>query len=91
MEVSNGLAFLTFCGTMDRLGLTISYVPVRIGESEVPMKFGIWRFNLAVATAVLTFRGVATSLPVHLTSLGVRKMGTPLPAASVTISFGSTV
>ena len=55
------------------------------------MKFGIWRVNLAVATAVLTYRGVDPSLHVRLTSLGVQKMRAPLRAASVTIFFGSTV
>ena len=55
------------------------------------MKFGLWRINLAVAKAVLTSRGVEPYLPVRLTSLGVRKMCAPLRAASVAISFGSTI
>ena len=91
MGASSGSDFLTFCGIMDRLGLTISCVPVRVGELEVPMKFELWRVNLAVATAVLTSRGVELSMPVRLTSLGVRKMPATLRAVSVTISFGSTV
>ena len=39
-------------------GLTISCVPVCVVESEVRMKFGLWRVNLAVITEVLTSRGV---------------------------------
>ena len=52
---------------------------------------GIWIVNLAVTTVVLTSRGVEPSLPVQITSFGVRKMCAPLYAASVTISFRSTV
>ena len=91
IEVLSGSVFLSSCATMDRPELTISCVPVRVGELEVPMKFELWRVNLAVATAVLTSRGVELSMPVRLTSLGVRKMPATLRAVSVTISFGSTV
>ena len=76
---------------MDLLGLTIYCVPVRVEELEVLLKFLIRGVNLAVATAVLTSHGVEPSLPVRLTYLGVRKMRVPLRAASVTISFRSTV
>ena len=58
MEASSGSEFLASCGMMDRLGMTISCVPVRVGESEVLIKFRLWIFNLSVATEVLTSRGV---------------------------------
>ena len=91
MVASSGSVFLAFCGMMDRLGLTISWFPVCVGESGVPMKFGFWRVNLTVATAVLTSCGLDPSLSVRLTSLRVQKMLAPLYAVSVTISFGNTV
>ena len=76
---------------MDRLGLTILWFPFRIVELEVLLNLGLGGINLAVAMAVLTSCGMEMSLPVHLTSLGVRKMCAPLRDASATISFGSTV
>ena len=76
---------------MDRLGLKISWFPVCFRESDVSIKFGLWRVNLAVATAVLTSRDRELSLPVQFTSLGVREMRAPLCAATVTISFWSTI
>ena len=91
MGASSGLALLTLVVMMDRLGLTIGWFPFCVGELEVLLKLGLGGVNLAVATAVLTSRGVDLSLPIWLTSLEVRKMPVPLRAASVTISFGSTV
>ena len=91
MEASSGSKFLASRRTMDRLGLTIYCVPVRVEESEVLMQFGLWRVNLAVATEVLTSCSMDPPLPVRLTYLGVRKMRAPLRAASVMIYFWSTV
>ena len=91
MEGSSGSAFLASCVMMDRLGLTISCVPVCVGDSEVLLKVGLLIVNLAVDTAVLTSCGVELSLPIQIISLGVRKMHAPLRAVSVTISFRSTV
>ena len=91
MEVSSGSALLSSSGMMDRFGLKISCVPVRVGELEVFMEFLICRVNLAVAAEVFMSRGVEPSLPFRLTSLGFRKMRAPLRAASVTISFGGTI
>ena len=58
---------------IDRLGLTILCVPVRVGELEVLIKFGIWRFNLAVATEVLTSRVMEPPLPIRIISVRVWK------------------
>ena len=55
------------------------------------MKYGILKVNLLVSKTVLTSRGVDPTLSVRITSLGFQKMHAPLHAASVTISFGSTV
>ena len=90
MGASSGLTFLLFFRIMDRLGMKISCVPFGIGESEVPMKFGICRVNLVIATAVFTSHGEEPSLPVRLNSLVVQKMRAPLRTASVMIFFGIT-
>ena len=55
------------------------------------LKFWLGGVNLAVATSVLTSRGVEPSLSVRLTSLGFPKMRASLRAALVIISFRSTV
>ena len=91
IEASSGSAFLASSGMMDRLGMKIYCVPVRVGELEVLMKFGLYRVILAINTAVFTPRGVEPSLSVLLTSLGVQKMCAPLRTASATISFGSII
>ena len=91
MEVLSFWALLVHLGSAGPIVLEISCVLVRLGESEVLLKILIGGVNLAVATAVLTSRGMETSLPVRITSLGVRKMRAPLCAASVTISLESTV
>ena len=88
---SSGSAFLASVTIMDRLGLTISWFPFRIGELEVLLNLGLGGINLTVAMAVLTSRGMELSLPVQLTSIRVRKMCAPLHDVSATISFGSTV
>ena len=91
MGAPSGLAFLRLCGMMDHLGMKISSVQVRVEDLDVLMKFGIWRVNLEVATAVLMSCDMEPSLPVRITSIGVRKIHAPLRAASLTISSGSTV
>ena len=73
MGASSGSEFLALVAMMDRLGLIISWFPFRVGELEVLLKIGLGGVNLAVATAVLTSRGMEPSLPVRLTSLRVRK------------------
>ena len=55
------------------------------------MKIWLGGVNLAVATAVMMSCGVEPSLPVWITSLGVRNMRAPLCTVSVKIYFGSTV
>ena len=90
MGVSTGSAFLPSGTIMDRLVLTISLLPVCVEDLEVPLKLGLWRVNLEVATTVLVSCGVEPSLPMQLTFLGVWKMRTLLRAASVMISFEST-
>ena len=87
MGALSGPAFLASVAVMDCLGLTISWFPVRVGESEVLLKLGIGGVNLAVAMAVLIYCGVEPSLPVQLTSLGVCKMCAPLRAASIHFSL----
>ena len=83
--------FLASVAMMDHPGLTIYWFPFRVGELEVLLKLGLGGVNLAVDTAVLTSRGVEPSLPVWLSSLGVRKMCASLSAASMKIFFGITV
>ena len=62
MGASSGWSFLPLYTMMDRLGLTISWFLVPVGDSEVLMKSGLWRFNLAVAAAVLTSCGEDPSI-----------------------------
>ena len=91
MGALNGSAFHALVVMMDRLGLKIYSAPVLVGEMEVLLKLGIGGFNLVLDTEVLTSCCVETSLPVQITFLGFRKMQAPLRAASMTVSFGSTV
>ena len=69
MKAPSGSAFLVSCGMMDRLGLKISCVPVRVRDSKVLLKIGLWRVNLVVATELLTYCGMEPFLSVRLTSL----------------------
>ena len=70
MVASSGSEFLALIAMMDRLGLIISCVPVRAGETELGLELGLGGFNLAVTSAKLTSPDVDPSLPVRLTFLG---------------------
>ena len=91
MGALSGSAFSALFAMTDRLGLLISCAPVRPWEMEVLLEIGLGGFNIAVATAELTSRGVDPSLPMRLTFLGSQKIHAPLCTASVTLTFGSTV
>ena len=91
MEASNGSAFLPLFVILGWLGLTISWFPVRVGETELPMQIGPWGLNLEFSSELM-FRDVALSLIVRLIFLEVpRKMCAQLRTASVTLSLRSTV
>ena len=55
---SSGSEFLALIAMMDRLGLIIYCVSVCAGDMELGLELGLGRFNLTVATAVLTSCGV---------------------------------
>ena len=73
------------------LGLITSWFLKRAGETELGFETGLGELNLDLVSAMLTSLGVAPSLPVLLTFLGVQKMRAKLCAASVTLAFVSTV
>ena len=87
MEVLNIWTLLTSIETVGNFGIPIYWLPVLIGEMVVPAPIRTGEFNLGGVMEVYTSRGVVLSLPIWLTSLGVRKTRAPLHAASVTITF----
>ena len=86
-----GSAFFDLFAMMDCLGVVISCVPFRAGETEVLLELGLGGFNLVVATVELTSHVMEPSLPVRLSFLGVQKMCALLRAASVKLAFRSTI
>ena len=46
MEALNGSAFLPLLVVLQLLGLKISWFPIRVGETEVPTKFGLPQLSL---------------------------------------------
>ena len=91
MEALNGSAFLPLFEILRWLGLKISWFPVRIGETELPMQLGTWELNLEFSSELIS-HGVATPLLAYITfPESPRKMRAQLHAASVTLSFGRTV
>ena len=91
MEASNGSEFLPLFAILGWLGLKISWLPVRVGKTELGLETGLGELNLDLSSDLM-LRGVALSLLVRLTFPGVsRKMCTQLRAVSVTLAFGRTV
>ena len=69
------------------LGLIISWLPVLIGEPVVLPPIQTGEANLVESMAVFPSHGVVLSVPIQLTSTGVRKKRAALHATSVTISL----
>ena len=87
LEVLNIWVFLTSTEPVDPFGLTISWLPVLVGETVVPPPIITGEFILGDLVEGLQPCGVVPSLPILLTSPGARKMRALLRASSVMITF----
>ena len=50
MEASNGSAFLPLLAVLELLGLKISWVPIRVGETDVAANVGLPQLALDLVT-----------------------------------------
>ena len=87
MEVWNIWAFLTSTGPVGPFGMTISWIPVLVGDAVVPPQIRTGELNLWKLMEVFLYRGMVPSLPILITSTGDRKTRALLRAASRTITF----
>ena len=91
MEESNGSAFLPLLAVLGRLGLKISWCPIRVGEADMDTKIGLCKLALDHVLEEEASLGVAWSLFVLITFPVVRKMRAQGLARFVTFACGRTV
>ena len=87
MKVLTIWEFLTSTEPVGPFGPTISWLPILVGETEIPPQIRTGEFCLGEIMEVFPSLGVVTSITVRIKSLGVREMHAPLRATSVTITF----
>ena len=83
LEVLNIWVFLTSTEPVGPCGLTISWLPVLVGETMVPPPTRTGEFILGDLTEVLQSLNVVLSLPVLLTPPGFQRTRALLRTASV--------
>ena len=91
MEVSNVWAFLISSGTMYRLGPSISWLLMVVGETEAPAPIRTGVVNLGEVPTVFPSHGIVLSVSFQFNTGGSLKTLAALCAASVTNYFDRTV
>ena len=86
MEASNGSSFPPLLAVLGLLGLNISWLPIRVGDTDVTKNVGLWKIALDLVSEVEAPLAVAWSLSVPIALPVVWKMRAHGRAASVTFS-----
>ena len=86
MEALNGSAFLLLLAVLELLGLKISLLPIRVGETDMATNVGLPQLALDLVSEEEASLGVAWSLSVPITFPVVQKMLAQGRAPSVTFA-----